>query len=366
MKEKDTPGKNWGQMASRTVFTLLAAGFVTISVWNGYIFYEVLFGLSMAILISGTFEVARFACLISFIGKGKRIGTIAAVVYVVIASACAFAAINSFTYEVIKRDRAGQIQNREQIHAIKKAYSRMITEKITAIDRDITYIERKMAMYHGRVYWKRRLSQAVINREKLITERDDFLNETPENLEQWIKAKSAMLGLEMENPSSDSEEMISVTLALQELWSIEKATAQKIMGIVITVTVEMSIILLSFLASAERKSRSVIGVTESREPSRMSRVVTESRGVTKGQENHGRPVIPAIVTKSVTTREELLNEITLEIDEITIEKFTEANREHFEKTGGLLPMRKLSMSLRPVRKILEDFDRESIAKLFEK
>ena len=116
------------------------------------------------------------------------------------------------------------------------------------------------------------------------------------------------------------------------------------MGIVVTITVELSILLLSFLANAGRKSRSVTDMIKSREPSR----------ITQG------------VTKKITTREDLLNMVTPEIDEITLEKFGTANREHFEKTGELLPMRKLSMNLRPVRKIFEGFDRESLLKLFEK
>ena len=72
------------------------------------------------------------------------------------------------------------------------------------------------------------------------------------------------------------------------------------------------------------------------------------------------------VTKKITTRDELLDMVTPDIDEITLEKFVTANRDHFEKTGELLPMRKLSMNLRPVRKIFEGFDRESLEKLFEK
>ena len=200
----------------------------------------------------------------------------------------------------------------------------------------------------------------MINRDKLITQRDEFLKITPENPEQWIKAKSAMLRLELEIPSRDSEDMVSVTQALKELWGLEKATAQKIMGIVITITVELSILLLSFLANAGKKSRSVIEVTKSRELSRITQGVTEDR------KNHGSPVIQGNVTKKITTREDLLNMVMPEIDEITLEKFVTSNREHFEKTGELLPMRKLSMNLRPVRKIFEGFDRERLEKLFEK
>ncbi|MGD2091876.1 MAG: hypothetical protein PVH61_37230 [Candidatus Aminicenantes bacterium] len=346
--------------ASSVTLTLLASGFTLISVYNGFTFYKVLFGLSMAVLITITFEITRLACLFSFVRTGKRIGTLAAATYMIVASVCAFAAINSFTYDVILRDRASQTQYREQIHMIKKVYSRKIDEKITALERDVTYIEKMMAKYHGRLYWKRRLSQTVMNRDKLITQRDEFLNTIPENPEQWIKANSAMLGLELENPSRDSEDMISVTQALKELWGLEKATAQKIVGIVVTLTVELSIILLSFLANAGKKSRNVIDVTKLRKTSRIT------QGMTKGRKNHGSPGSQGNVTKKITTREDLLNSVTPDIDEITLEKFVTANREHFEKTGELLPMRKLSMNLRPVRKIFEGFDRESLEKLFEK
>jgi hypothetical protein len=345
---------------SRVTLTLLAAGFTLISAYNGFTFYKVLFGFSMAVLITVTFEVTRLACLFSFVRAGKKIGLLGILTYIVVACVCTFSAINSFTYEIIKRDRASQGQYREQIHLIKQAYSRKIEEKITALDRDVTYIEKMMAKYHGRLYWKRRLSQTVMNRDKLITKRDEFLNTIPENPEQWIKAKSAMLGLELDNPSRDSEDMISVTQALKELWGLEKATAQKIMGIVVTITVELSILLLSFLANAGKKSRGVVDVTKSREPSRISRGVTEDR------KNHGSPGSQGNVTKKITTREDLLNSVTPDIDEITLEKFVTANREHFEKSGELLPMRKLSMNLRPVRKIFEGFDRESLEKLFEK
>ena len=357
MKEQNNKEKPQISQVSRAVLSLLVVGFSIISILNVYKFLVVLFGLSMAILISSTLEITRLACLYTFLSSKKGIRSLAVATYVIVVMVILFGNINSFTYEIIKRDRASQGQYREQIHTIKQNYSRKIDEKITALDRDITYIEKMVAKYHGRLYWKRRLSQTVMNRDKFITQRDEFLNAIPENIEQWIKAKSAMLGLELDNPLRDSEDMISVTQALKELWGLKKATAQKIMGIVVTITVEFSILLLSFLANSGKRSRSVIDVTKSREPSRIT------QGVTKGKKNHGSVIN---VTKKITTREDLLNMVTPDIDEVTLEKFVESNSEHFEKTGALLPMRKLSMNLRPVRKIFEGFDRESLEKLFEK
>jgi len=71
-----------------------------------------------------------------------------------------------------------------------------------------------------------------------------------------------------------------------------------------------------------------------------------SRGVTKGKKNHGNPGSQGNVTKKITTREDLLNVVNPDIDEITLEKFVTATREHFENTGELFPMRKLNMNLR--------------------
>lgn len=342
---------------SRAILSLLVVGFSIISILNVYKFLVVLFGLSMAVLISSTLEITRLACLYTFLISRKGITSLAVSTYVIVVMVILFGNINSFTCEIIKRDRAGQAQYREQTHKVKQVYSERMDEKLAALGRDIRYLENMVAKYHGRDYWNRRLSQVRANRDKLITERDAFLSSQPRNPEQWVTAKSALLGLELDNPSRDSEDMISVTQALKELWGLEKTTAQKIMGIVVTVTVELSILLLSFLANAGVKSRSVTDVKRSRELSRAS------RGMAKVRKNHGSQ---RSVTKRVTSREELLNMVIPDIDEMTLGKFVAVNREHFERTGELLPMRKLSMRLRPVRNILGEFDQESLAKLFEK
>lgn len=341
MKEKENKEKlekPWKSKAQKAIFTLLAAGFTLISAWNGLTFYKVLFGMSMAILISATFEIARFACLFRSMNKSKGIGVLTILTYIIVASVCAFASINSFTYEVIKRDRASQGQYRQQIQQIKQTYSKKIEEQMTTLDKDVAYIEKMVAKYPNSGYWKRRLERSVENRGKLVTRRDTFLATHPENPGQWVTAKSAMLDLKLEKPSSESEDMISVTQALKELWGLDKATAQKIMGIVVTLTVELSIILLSFLSHVTRpkeKPQSVAGVAE----------------------NHGSVAKKATAKKIQTTHG---------IDALTKAKFVAANKQHFEQTGELLPMRKLAKSLRPVRKIFETFDKESLEKLFEK
>ncbi len=393
---------------SRIALTILAAGFTLISAWNGFTFYKVLFGISMAILISSTFEVTRLACLFSFMRTGKRITTLAAATYLIVASVCAFAAINSFTYEVIKREQSGRDQYRGQIHNIKQAYSQSVAEKITQVAREITHVQKVLASYPDSATWKRRLATAVAERGQLVAQRDKFLNEEPDNPQQWIKANSALLGMKLEEQSRDRQEMNAVTRALKELWGLEKATAQKIMGIIITVTVELSILLLSFLAVVADRSRSVAGVADRPRPRDVAGVADKSwsvagvvdrqlprdvagadnkswsvagvadrsRGVAsvadkpqprnvtgvagKPQSVADLPEKPLIVAKSAT---ETKKTATPAIDENTLEKFMAVYKEHFNKNGELPPMRILSRKQRKVRKFLETFNLEDMEKL---
>lgn len=313
--------------ASEVTFSLLAGGFTLISAWNGFTFYRVLFGLSLAVLISATFETARLACLFRLKRTGKGLGLLSAVTYIIVAGVCAFASINSFAYEVIKRDRSSQGQYADQIYRVKQSYSRQIESKLAAIDRDMAYIEKRIAKYPKSGYWQRRMSGAVAKRDRLVIQRDKFLATEPENPGQWIAANSALFDLKVQTPSRDSEDMISVTQALKQLWGLGKSKAQIIMGIVVTVTVELSILLLALMAGMGDRSRSV--------------------------------------TKKITGKNETLESVTSGIDGELLEKFLQASRAHFEKTGKMLPMRKLSPALRPVRKSFENLSREELEKYFE-
>lgn len=321
--KKEKEEKPWISKASRAALTIIAAGFTLISAWNGFTFYRVLFGMSMATLTTVTYEAARMTCLFSFIRKGKSIGLLAIITYVGVASVCAFASINSFCYEVILRERESRDLYRGQVHKIKQEYSRSVAEKITDIDKEITKAERVLSSYPESATWKRRFVTDKVKRDQFVLERDRFLKEEPEDPEQWVRKNSALLGIELEAKSRENEKMISVKKALQELWGLDEGTAQKIMGIVITVTVELSILLISILAGVADNTRTVVNVVK-------------------------------------------MSKATSSIDDNLMEKFVAANREHFKKTGQLIPMRKLSRKFREVRKILDAMERKDLEKMFNK
>ena len=304
-------------------FAFLAVGFTFISAYNGFSFYRIIFNLFTAILITTVFEIARLSSLLSLFRLEGRKKIFSAMIYVIVASVCAFASINSFTSKVIEQNLKEEKEYEIRIHEIKKAYSERMEKKLEALNRDINYLENMIAKYPDRDYWKRRLLQIQINRDNLIAKRDEFLTANPENPREWIQRNSAKLGLDLKL-RKESGKIMSVNSALKELWGLEKVTAQKMMGIILTLTIELSILLLALLSS----------------------------GRTKSDESGG-----------IVSEKDLVKILGSRFDEDAVRKFISVSRDYFRRKGKLPPLRKLSPKLRPIRRAMEGFDRESLKKI---
>jgi hypothetical protein len=133
MMIKHTKHKRNGILAGPApiFFFFIAFGLTIISAYNGFKFYRVLFRFFLAALISSTFELARIACLFKYRNSKKKIGTLTFPLYIIIALVCAFTSINSFTAEVIIRDRTNEKEAQAQIYKIKTTYSESVTKRIT-------------------------------------------------------------------------------------------------------------------------------------------------------------------------------------------------------------------------------------------
>jgi hypothetical protein len=116
--------------------------------------------------------------------------------------------------------------------------------------------------YPNSATWKRRLATTVARHGSLVAKRDAFLKEEPENPEQWIRVNSALLEMELPVKSRESEDMEAVTKTLKGLWGLDKEEAQQLMGVVITALVELSILLIPFIAGAVDRSRDVADVAQ--------------------------------------------------------------------------------------------------------
>jgi hypothetical protein len=314
--------------AGALVFTFIAFCLTIISAYNGFKFYNTLFGLFMAVMISATFEVSRFACLFRYRNSQKRVGVLTLILYTITAIVCAFASINSFTAEVVRRNRLNEKEVQAKIYEIKKAYSEKAIEKITSLNKNIKYLENQVAKYPESNYWKRRLAQYVLNLDKEIAERDRFLQTNPDNPEQWLRAQAPLLGLEIKTLSLESEAMTSVKHALNEVWGLSNVTTQKLIGTVVTVTVELCILLFVILATERRKSESLL--------------------------------------KRITEKRNLPETLRFNFGESQVKRFLSISRKHFERTGELPPMRRLNTTLRPILEYLKDIDRESLQGIFQK
>jgi hypothetical protein len=346
MKEKKTEDNKRISGLSRAVLSLLVIGFSLIAIINVCKFMVVLFGLSMGILISSTIEVTRLSCLFIFVRKGKGIKMLAVVTYIVVALVSSWCNVNAFTYEVIKREVAGRDHYRPQVHKVKQEYCREVAEKVTGVAKEIKQIEKVLSSYPKSATWKRRLATAVTRRDSLVAKRNAFLKEEPENPEQWIRVNSALLGIELPVKSPESADMAAVTKTLKGLWGLDKAQAQQLMGIIITALVELSILLISFIAGAVDRSSDID----------MADVVQKRRQATEPHKTKKVAEPDTGGCKSATP----------DIDEKSLDRFVTAYKQYWKQTGELPQTKKLSRKFREVRKALAGMSREELDKIFEK
>lgn len=335
MKEKKKETKR----TSRAVLSLLIVGFSVIAIINVCKFMVVLFGLSMGILISSTIEVTRLSCLFTFVRKGKGIKVLAVATYIIVASVSFWCNVNAFTYEVIKREGESRGHFRPQVQKIKQEYCRKAAEKMAGVAEDIKKIEKVLSSYPNSATWKRRLATAVARHDHLVAERAAFLKEEPENIERWIKINSALLGMELPAKPAKSEDMDAVVKTLQGLWGLKKAQAQQIMGVIITALVELSILLISFIAGVVDRPREVAEMAhmplKTTEPPKMAEPATD--GCARA---------------------------TPDIDEEALERFVASYKQNWKETGELPQAKKLSRKFREVRKYLTGFPKEELENIF--
>lgn len=314
------------QRSHKITFSVLAIGFTLLSAWNGMDFYRMMFGMYLSITITSVFETSRLVCLFRMVRSGKLKELLSVPLYVVIALVCAFASINSFNARIIQQNMVEEKELDAQVQEIKKAFAAQIKEELAPVSRDITWSENQISKAQQNDYWKRRREQFLTNRDEIIRSRDLFLGEDPEDKERWIKANSARLGIDTKALTQETDEIRSVRLALKDMWGLTKLTSQKLVGVIVTFVIELSIILMAFLSDRDPR-------------------------------HAGRKINRAAKRKTISKARS---------PEDRIEKFVANYRDYFRNNGTLPPLRKISPSLRPIRRQIENLEREELRKLFEK
>ncbi|KAA3656668.1 MAG: hypothetical protein DWQ10_14890 [Calditrichaeota bacterium] len=240
-------------VASKKILLMtLLIGLTLISLMAGFNFYETLFGLSTAIICSIVFESLRLGCLWGIALPGWSSKGVALPLYILVAGSCSFAAITQFHAEIIeqyaKERKPYEQETSRRIAEIKKAYAEQVNVKIADLEDRMNICNRKLASNPKYSYWNNRLDQLKDQHANAIAARDSFLLYIPvEKVDQWIAAQAANLGLDFQSISIGSQNSVSITTAIQELWGLSTIDAKKIVSVIIVTTTEAGIVMLSFV-----------------------------------------------------------------------------------------------------------------------
>lgn len=231
----------------------VVVGLTLISLFAGFHFYRSLFDIKVAVLCCVLFEIIRLGCLWSFVILNWLNKLITIPLYIFVSLICALAAITSFHSSIIERQKQDQKPLEEElsrrINIIKHEYAKRISNELIILNEKIDICQRKLALNPDAVYWKNRLSQRTTERQQLQEERDRFLSEQiTDQKEEWISRNASILSIEFEPLSSSIGGSTHTTKAIEQLWGISEIRTKKIVSIIIVLTVEFGILLLSLLA----------------------------------------------------------------------------------------------------------------------
>lgn len=231
------------------IFVAMSILLSLLSLQAGFAFYEAIYGMTVAILASFTFETLRLATLFAWLrGHGRWLSFS---LYVAVAGVCAFAAVASFHSSIIENYEKAIAAELERQHVevdkIKSAYAVERRNRLDEISKQIEICERRVAQYPELGYWPRRLEQANATLIRTSAIYDSLLTYKPPDIEVWIAKESAKFGIARESEAQHGKAW-STTKAIRDLWGLDEIEAKKAAAIIIVLGIEFGILILSLLA----------------------------------------------------------------------------------------------------------------------
>lgn len=229
-----------------------------ISLHAGFDFYKAMFGLSVAILTSFTFETLRIATLFGLAKKSGIHRTFSYALYIGVALVCSFASVASFHAKIIENYRIDTENMRKrqemEIREIKQKQVEARNSRLESLEKDITWCNMKIAKNPGSDYWPVRLNQIEEKKRLVSAMYDSLLSFVPEkNVEIWIEKESLIYGIERSYDLDENGKSWAVTKALNEIWNVSDIAAKKIAAIIIVLGVELGILMLAILSKDEKQ-----------------------------------------------------------------------------------------------------------------
>ncbi len=237
------------------IFLVLSILLSLLSLQAGFAFYEAIYGMTVAILASFTFETLRLATLFAWLrGHGRWLSFS---LYVAVAGVCAFAAVASFHSSIIEnyeKAMAADVQRlQSEVDKIRAAIAGERKMRMDEIAKQIEIYEKRIAQYPESGYWSRRLDQANASFERAKAIYDSLLAYKPNDIEEWIAKESAKYGILRESGAEHGKAW-STTKAIRDLWGLDEVEAKKAAAIIIVLGIEFGILMLSLLARPAKAS----------------------------------------------------------------------------------------------------------------
>ena len=138
----------------------------------------------------------------------------------------------------------------ESMTAIKRAYAAKIEEKIKMYDKDIYWIDSKLAWNYSNyytTYYKTRKKQIVRDRKVAIEKRDVFLAEKPEDAETWIEKHAVILGVTIQPMPEGEVELSAIEKIVTSLRSMDIMDARKTVAVIYVIVIELGIFSLALI-----------------------------------------------------------------------------------------------------------------------
>lgn len=296
----------------RSLFFALSIALTFISLHAGFYFYEAMFGLSVAVVSSFTFESLRIATLYGAIRKDKVNRGIGIILYAGMAFVCGFAGIASFHARIIENYRKdtmqASIRQKKEIETIKLSQADEFKVELERISKDIKWCEVQIAKNPDSEYWARRFEQVQNEEHKVNAMYDSLLSFIPgKDIEGWIEQQSAKYGIERNQTLDSYGKSWATSEAVSEVWKLSGMAAKKLAAIIIVISIELGILMLAML---------------SRETKRPAVLPTNGR----------------------------FRQLARKYGEEAVCNFIASSRDHFSQTGKLPMARNLSRKNREIRR----------------
>lgn len=236
---------------------ILTLALTVLSVKAQYNFWKGLFGETTAVIASSVFEILRIASLYLLIRASGIKKAVGMALYFGIALFCGSVAVTSWYSEIIRIDSdqkaVSNVVSQVKIDEIKAKYAMLTNQKIASIEKDINWVDSRLAANPYSQYWTNRKKQLMIKMDDLNARLEAFLTETPDDQGKWIEKYSALLGLTFNLTANKTTRYESIERAVQNTWHMTAEKARKFVALVFVIMVECGILLLASMIEFDKK-----------------------------------------------------------------------------------------------------------------